>query len=356
MIPYLTLLFLVVFIACLGRQTWNRNLKISSLYLIGFILIFFAGVRDLSVGTDTYTYVSFLNIIQSLQDISTFQLEPGFSLLVLVANKLSDGHILYLSLIALIVVFLHIKTIYHLVQKYEISLFIFIAFGTYTFFFNGARQAIAAAIVFAAIPSLLDKKFWKYLIFIFIAFFFHKSAILAMPLYFLAKPYIGLRQWAFVFIGIAILTVFLSSFAQFAVFALGDRYEGYDVNDSGGGGLVTGIFLLCQAIALYILRPRNSDYTEVYNKLLNIFLIGLVFVGVSVLSNVNPSGILRLHIYFTSMSIILWPILFVSLKDKRLREIVGFSLFFVSILYFYLTTNSFSKLVPYTINPILEII
>lgn len=56
-----------------------------------------------------------------------------------------------------------------------------------------------------------------------------------------------------------------------------------------------------------------------FSRLLNIYLIGLIPVVAATLSNVNPSGILRLHIYFSQVALILWSMYFLSLTDKSSR-------------------------------------
>lgn len=65
------------------------------------------------------------------------------------------------------------------------------------------RAAIAIAVVMLATKYVTERKLWKFLLMVFIAYQFHHSALIALPLYFI--PYLHLRKWHIV----AILAVAL---------------------------------------------------------------------------------------------------------------------------------------------------
>src|SRR5699024_5536761 len=160
------------------------------------------------------------------------------------------------------------------------------------FFFNGARQGLAAAVCFLAIPFLLERRFWPYLILILVAATFHRTALVTIPLYWLASPKVDKKRLFYLIIATATLMVSLKSFVNLATNIFSDKYANY-ANVGEGGGTVTMIFLLMQGALLYYARQFISHKKETYSRLLNIYLIGLVPVVAGVLSNVNPSGILR---------------------------------------------------------------
>ena len=59
--------------------------------------------------------------------------------------------------------------------------------------FNGMRQAIACGFILIAYYLYVDKKFFKYILFMAIAYGFHSSALFALPFHFLAHR--KLRSW-----------------------------------------------------------------------------------------------------------------------------------------------------------------
>ena len=348
MIPYLVLLLIVVYLAYLGRRNGSKGVQLFSLGIIVLVLVLFAGFRYRLVGTDTGNYIRMFFDANTISDIWETT-EIGFNALMVLAKNISTNYASLLILIALIVVSCYISTIVRLTKRYETSVFIFITLGAYTFFFNGARQGIAAAICFFAIPWLLERKPRQYFLLVALAYTFHNTALIALPLYFLAIPRVDWRQVAIV-AGTTVITVlFLTVFVQFAADLLNDRYASYAV-ESEGGGLVMATFLVGQGALLFALRKQIKNSNGHYERLLNIYLLGLIPVIASVVSNVNPSGLLRLHPYFAYTAILLWPMFFQSMKNIKQRRIISLVFALVMLSFYYLTTESFSNLVPYRIN------
>ena len=348
MIPYLLLLLVVVYLAYVGRRNGSKGVRLLSQAIVVLILVLFAGLRHRWVGTDTGNYIAIFAGVNTVNDLwrST---EIGFNSLMLLAKTMSAGYTVLLTLIALVTVSCYVATLARLNQRYETSLFVFMTLGAYTFFFNGARQGIAAAICFFAIPWLLKRKPWPYFLLIAVAYTFHNTALIAVPIYFLAIPRVGWRQVAIV-AGSTVLTIlFLTVFVQVAADLLNDRYASY-AEASEGGGMVMATFLVGQGALLFLLRKQIKNSNGTYARLLNIYLIGLIPVIASVVSNVNPSGLLRLHPYFAYTAILLWPMFLQSIRNIKQRRLLSVVFALVMLAFYYLTTKAFSNLAPYTIN------
>ncbi len=73
-----------------------------------------------------------------------------------------------------------------------IALFIFV--GTWTGTFSGVRQYLAAAILFAGHRYMYDRKFWKYLLVVLAASAFHITALIMLPVYFIANKRISVKS------------------------------------------------------------------------------------------------------------------------------------------------------------------
>ncbi|MCG7199122.1 EpsG family protein [Marinobacter pelagius] len=349
MIPYLILLFSTVGMAHLGRRFGSLGVRRLSIALVTGLLVLFAGLRNRSVGTDTGNYVGWLDRINSFENAVEFHAELGYNLLVLLSGWLSDGYALLLLFIAAIAVCLYVSTVVRLTPRYETALFAFIALGFYTFFFNGARQGLAVAICFFALPWLLERKALPYFALVAFAALFHKTALVAAPLYFVAAGRVGWRVLFFVVGGAVLVSGFLSVFTQFAASFIDEKYASYGQAGKGGGE-VKVTFLLVQGLILLLFKKQVSGSDGYYARLLNIYLIGLVPALASVISSVNPSGVLRLAAYFSHTAILLWPMVFLNFRNAESRALVSAGFALVAIAYFVMTTSSFSNLTPYTIN------
>ena len=349
MTSYLLLLFFAVVVAYLGRRSGNTMLRRLSIGTVMLALVAFAGLRDYRVGTDTGNYVRMFGFSESFESVTEQETEIGYNFLAWLARNFSDSYSALLFMIATVVVACYVPTIVRLTRRYETGLYLYITLGTYTFFFNGARQGIAAAICFAALPFLLQRRWLPYLLMVGAAAMFHKTAWIALLIYPLASARVNWRRLLLLGMGTVVLVVFLQVFVGFAATFLDDKFAAY-AEKGKGGGQVWVAFLLGQGALLYLFKGRVHDPERYYVRLLNIYLIGLVPALASTLSGVNPSGLLRLHLYFSSVAILMWPMVFLQLRSVSTRALVAFGFMVVTTLFFLLTTSTFSGLIPYRLN------
>ena len=349
MTPYVLLLVLVVLTTYGGRRSGHALGRVLGVAISCVLLILFAGVRDYHVGTDTGNYVYKFSQIDSFKSVLSNSTEVGYNILSWLAKVLSDSYASLLLMISAVVVPLYLITIMKLVKRYETGIYLFIVLGFYTFAFNGARQAIAAAICFWAIRFILDRRFLPYMAAVGVAMLFHKTALVALPVYFLAARQLRISRLLGLAVSAALLVVFLRVFVGLAAGLLDDRFAAY-ATAGEGGGMVMGAFLLSQGALLFWVRRFITTDREMYFRLLNIYLIGLLPVVVSTLSSINPSGLLRLHVYFTSVAILMWPMVFRHVRGTNQRALVGFAFLVFTLAFFVMTTIAFSGLVPYRLH------
>jgi len=101
---------------------------------------------------------------------------------------------------------------------------------------------------------------------------------------------------------------------------------------------------------LYLFKSVVPDPDSRYARLLNIYLLGLVPALASTLSSVDPSGLLRLHLYFSPMAILLWPMVFQQFGITATRVLLALGFLAITLSFFVMTTSTFSHLVPYRLN------
>jgi len=128
------------------------------------------------------------------------------------------------------------------------------------------------------------------------------------------------------------------------------RYETYGVAGAGGG-IVTVSVLVMLAIFFLWCKYFVERYKALYHTFLNMYLIGVMIAIVAVTTGADPSGLLRLSVYFTWTIALIWPIIFVNIADRSRRKIFFFLFFCGSLTYYVLILSSFSSMLPYQINP-----
>lgn len=349
MLPYFINLAFVLLVSFVGVR--GRGKPSFMLLGVGFFsMIFLAGLRDQIVGTDTRNYIYFYDLLQDFYSISdvNVDIEVGYLVLTWLLHFISSEYITLLFGIAIF----YIGTCYWAILKLSVnipmSIFVFITMGFYTFGFNGARQALAMGICFLAIDALQEKRFLKYSMHIFLAYFFHKSAIILCLTYFiLVGGGVGWKRFAYL---IAASLAFLSFSGLVSVAAtFSEKYENYGVSTDGGGGVQVA-FLSAIAI-FFMLFERYVTYGQkAYNMYLNMYILGVLIAVLSVVLGIDPSGMLRLSLYFTFSAVLLWPLVFKNIRSNGVRTfaIILFSLLYLT--YYAMTLDSFSEMSPYVFN------
>ena len=173
-------------------------------------LVFVAGFRYY-VGTD---YGGYYKLYNQYADALFFKLktfdEPGYSVISAISRLFgaTDGG-LAVFLASAVTITLVVFTLVRNTDEIQYALLLYVFMGCWSGSFNGVRQTMAAAFLFAGFPFLRDKKLFKFLIFVFLAFLCHKSAILMIILFFIAHRNITLLNLVIMLVGVFI---FLGSY------------------------------------------------------------------------------------------------------------------------------------------------
>lgn len=177
----------------------HKKIYVSIIALELFALL---AIRSPMLGVDMPNYVggyeyisklSFKEMISSLELIFPARLnhlyayESGYVVLNWVLSHLGINFHGFLIIYAAFCVFAHARFIYKYSKLPWLTFLIFIAFGAYGYLFGLLRQAIAASILLISVDAINKKKLIRFLFLVFIAFTFHRSAMIFLPLYFLSK-------------------------------------------------------------------------------------------------------------------------------------------------------------------------
>lgn len=345
MFPYILLLVLLVGIVFIERFSFGRK----AFWLPSFFLILFASMRSSSVGTDTvnYTYNFEKSLSSTYYDFDN-GMEPGYQLFEYIILTCTNSYFWLFFISSMVVVLCYLTTIKKVSINYFYSIFIFITFGFYTFFFNGLRQGFAMAIIFFGLPYFLEKRIISYSIVVFIASMFHVSALIMLPMYFLvnAKFRIEYKVLACFIISVLASQVLIGYLAQG-----NSRYEHYTQQVDQAGGYITLLFYSLIGLFIYFSSKKNRSEDIIFNKFEQILLCGLALVFPIAFLGTDPSGPQRMLYYFVSMNIFLIP----YVLDRYNNVLINLFFIIFSLLYFVIITMRFGDLYPYQFNPVFEV-
>lgn len=335
---YLIVLFFVMFWIVLEKISLNRK----AIFVPYLFLVLFASFRDYTVGTDSENYTRPFRLNLSADNfIFNPNIEYGYQALVYSILKLglNSYHFLFF-LTTSIYLFCILFTLKKYSHNYILSVYVFVTFGFYTFFFNILRQGLAIAICFAGIKFLIEKNFFKYFLVVAFASLFHISAWIMLLLYFIVHIKVDLKYKVLflLFISYIVSSVFINYLAESNI-----RYEAYTEESDKSGGYFSTIFYMLIAAFIYIYR-KFLDNDKEFSIIEQIYFCGLAFMLPLLLLGTDPSGPQRIIYYFSFYLMLIIPYIL-----NKLNLIFSFVFIFLSLIYFYLITIKLFGIYPYKI-------
>lgn len=171
----------------------------SSRILVAAAALVLMGVAALrwGVGTDFGQYVrnyerykgSFFSSLRSFD-------EPGIKAIAWVVSLVRDDAAVFMAVASLITVGLMLWTITRYSTALLMSYLLFIFVGSWHGSFNGVRQFLACAVLFAGHRFIVERKPLKYALVVLLAASFHISALAMIPLYLVPNKKLNRRMVA----------------------------------------------------------------------------------------------------------------------------------------------------------------
>ncbi|WP_156290947.1 EpsG family protein [Oceanobacillus salinisoli] len=338
----------------------RTNLSKKLFILITSIqLIVFNGLRSLNIGNDTNRYYSiYLRIKESysFRDFLLIDTDFGFKLLQKVTLLFTEDFHIWLLFVALFTFIPLGLFIYRNSTGYFFSYLLFIGMGYYAFSFTGTRQTIAMIIVLLSYKYILNKNLFKFLVILILAVSFHSSAIVFLPMYFVAQ--VNFSKYYFLsLLGFYILVYIF----RFPIGELMTKFY-YDENatlilnkyDSVGDiGGVAILLLLIILMGLFVYNPMK--YKDKENRvLINIIIISFLIQMLSSFSylftRLNMYYLIFLILYIPHIltNIDKMPINMTPLETRSIRGFVkGLVIVLISLYYIKASETDGSGIIPY---------
>ena len=328
------------------RGNKNRN---AVLVLACIVLAFLAGFRD-SSWPDTGVYIwSFQYHTPSLLDFSFSDIpygysEKGFYFLQVLIRTITDNYIVFFLVVSAISFFFLYKDF----RQYSIfplvGLCAYIARFLIGRHYIQIRAGLAYAILMLSIKYIFEKNWKRYFLIVFIAWLFHRSCIIAIPLYFICN-WVKVKKWHVI---VALVISFaIGILGQGFVHSLvednaSDLNVGLRYTDAGGEKIqLEGlglrnpmIYFQCFILLAYTflekrLAPLNKYYYILRNAYLYSTMILICFCTYKVLSARSSS------MYATLEFAIIPSLIYLFNKKNRMFAffITGIALTYIFYLY-----------------------
>ncbi|MBY0061798.1 MULTISPECIES: EpsG family protein [Priestia] len=296
--------------------------------LISLALI--SGLRN-NIG-DTYFYMHAYEFNDFTWEFIKSQKDIGFGILQMQLKKLSTDPQILIFTTALITNVLIIFVLYKYSRIFELSMYVYITGGLFLVTMNGIRQTLAAAIIFTATKFLIRGDWKKYFLVIIFASFFHQSALILIPIYFVVRS----KAWSKATIAlVALAVIIVLGFNQFSALlfsAIQDtQYSEYQNFNEGGANILRVAVNAGPLLVAFLGRDKLRRLFPNSDPIVNMALIGCVFMLISTQNWIFA----RFAIYFSlyQLIVISWIVKLFREKDEKL--IYYAILVFYFIYYYY---------------------
>lgn len=317
--------------------------KLAPALFVAIPLIYLAGTRGDNIG-DTYVYrESFLNMPSSISAIPGYitddMRDKGFTVLsVVIKSFIGNKDVVYFAIIAAICILCVVLTYRKYSCNFIISVFLFIASGEYIqWTYNGIRQFIPVAILFACIGLILKKKYIPFIILTLILSTIHASALLMIPMVFIVQGRAWNRKTMLLIIAVIIAIASLEQFTDLVTGIMENTQYSGEVDQylsTEGTSLQRVLVYSIPAILSLILKRRiDRENNPVINLAANMALI----TALTYLLSAFTSGIFlgRIPIYFSLYNYILLPWLIEHCFTKNSARLIYIALIGCYLLFYY---------------------
>ena len=330
----LLVIFLILFLGHIFSRGTDRFVnsdknRLKYIAVISLVLIAQSGLRNVAVGSDTYAYYLTFEEIKNTSWSSIFgnfyivyQLgegkDPGFALFEKIIKIFSNEYQIFLIVIAILFFVALGNFILKNTTKLTDAIIAFLIYSVlfYSFFsITGIRQTITTAAALYAFEFIKKRRILPFIILILTASTIHKSLLVFMPFYFIARiknsKYLN---WAILLL-FPIFMIFRNSIS--AYFKQIGGFEDYGINEQAGTFTFTVLFILVTVAALVQSKIILKNNPKAY-YFFNAFALALLFIP---LTWVNPSA-MRVVQYFSIYMLLLIPAIInsfstISVKLKR---------------------------------------
>ena len=319
--------------------------KEKILWLIPIIaMAIFAGLRTGYNDTTAYTY-SYENFVKSNFDFSdinwTFGGNFGFNVFSIILKSLGLSTNGYLMVFAIVTYGIYIWFIRKYSTDFLMSMFLFICL-VFTFPLAAIKQCVAVAFCLVAVDKAINKKWFWFVFWIFIAETFHAYSFmyLIVPLLFFV-PWQNNKtvMWIVIFFLIGILLRPMLGTVLSITDALGDEYTAESFNEGGVNPLRLLVCLVPLVLSFILRKQINDPYNEVNRAeglCMNLAFLNGEIMFVALFGTANYFA--RLANYFYIFPVIALPRLF-NMVNPKWRTLMKVCVVVCYLAFFYYEIN-----------------
>jgi len=314
----------------------TRRQALSGACLVAvFVILFALSALRIDVGNDYKTYVVTCHEAWVNGIVVT---EPGFNLLVKLLYTLAgwENYLLVFAVFAFATIFVYMKIAYEQSESFAMTFFLFMALGMYFRTFNTVRYYFVLAVAVYSLRYVANKQYGRFVLLICAMAFFHKSVLVVIPIYLLAR-FIS-KKWQYLVLGVLGLFFLLAKDLVMKIALI--LYPSYEntsyINENAGmvsgwienaSGIGRCILVLVLCLVFYKKAIKENVTNKIYFNL-NIFAIMLYVFGVYL------PLLSRFTYYLMVPHILLVPNVIAQIENTKTKKRITGLVLIIGLLYF----------------------
>lgn len=321
MVIYISIIFFLTAIVALFPPK-SRNLSDILFWGIGIVLFLLAAMRGEATSPD---YSAYLLMYEGSE---TLLVEPTFTFISALVKHTIGSPIGLFAIYAGLAIFIKFKVLKEISPLWFLSILTYISALYVIQEHAQIRAGVATAFFLLTIKPLYERDWKRFLLFSAIAITFHYSALIILPMWFVAKPkgYQWLL-WGVIPLGYIVYFIGGNLIATLPFPYLQSKLELYQtLQAAGADGFdsinVFGFGVLLKCLFFYVLLwfrttiMRENKYIDV---LLTIYAIGIFFIPAFA---TMPVISFRLSAMFVAVEMLLYPLFYYIFAPKIISRLI----------------------------------
>ena len=309
-------------------------------FIVATCLVIVGGLRW-RVGTDYWQYsINYDRYVTSVwNSLITFS-EPGINIIAWISSKVYDDYTTMFFIASLITITLFVTTISKYSRMFAFAILLYIFIGAWQGSFNGVRQYLACAVLFAGHRYILNKKFLKYSLVVLIASIFHISSLSMIILYFIPRKKLGIRNLLFL-ITLSLIVIYSYGF----IFEFIEAYKESSIISTSYAQREVSLLRVLVAFAPLLLYFTLTNKSKLSKE--DSFYINLLFVNAAVMLATSQSAYLARFALYTNVFTIFGIPRLININDKYSRLLLQFIIIVLYAVFWYIEVSKTSNLVNF---------
>ena len=190
------LVYILIFSAALiwffsSKEQSSKNTR--GLFFFLFFLALFVGISDMLGGYDRYIYGEIFDLLSDDIDrgfsytespIMDYEKEFGYVFLNFILSHITSNRYIFIFFVTLIIYLLFFFSIKEYTDNYPFACILFLAL-MFFFTFTYLREVIGVGVGWLSLKYIYERDLKRFLFLMLIAYSFHNSAIIFLPMYFI---------------------------------------------------------------------------------------------------------------------------------------------------------------------------